>query len=261
MYNILKRYKTLFILVCIFVFLYVSAPYFLLVLSKSACDASLCKMVVHSLDRFYVTNITQRTHNTFDADGCCLDIAHAGGAYNDIAYSNSLEALDANYNKGRRVFEIDFLVTTDNKIVLGHDPFKGDMTAQEYLSVRTETGLTRMGLDDLLLWLDIHKDAQIITDTKNDFEVFFAIFIDSVPKDVVQRNFIFQTYNFDQLDNLNNLQEQYRLILTIYKMRTSDEYLIKHFQHRQYSYALTIPEQRAYRLAKEIVSSNRSATF
>jgi glycerophosphoryl diester phosphodiesterase len=34
-------------------------------------------------------------------------IAHAGGAINQQTYTNSLEALNANYAKGFRFFEID----------------------------------------------------------------------------------------------------------------------------------------------------------
>ena len=50
-----------------------------------------------------------------------LMIAHAGGGINGINYSNSIEALNHNYAKGFRYFEMDFSWTSDNKLVCLHD--------------------------------------------------------------------------------------------------------------------------------------------
>ena len=36
-------------------------------------------------------------------------------------YLNVLEALDENYSKGFRLFELDLLLTSDNYIVAAHD--------------------------------------------------------------------------------------------------------------------------------------------
>src|SRR5689334_12250244 len=48
-------------------------------------------------------------------------VAHACGEYDGITYTNSLNALNANYNRGFRYFEIDFNYTSDGHIVLIHD--------------------------------------------------------------------------------------------------------------------------------------------
>jgi len=48
-------------------------------------------------------------------------IAHAGGEYRGIAYSNSLEALNANYARGLRLFEMDLSWTSDEQLAAIHD--------------------------------------------------------------------------------------------------------------------------------------------
>lgn len=50
-----------------------------------------------------------------------LMIAHAGGGINSQNYSNSLEALEYNYQQGFRYFEIDFSWTSDAQLVCLHD--------------------------------------------------------------------------------------------------------------------------------------------
>ena len=44
-------------------------------------------------------------------------IAHAGGAIDGITYTNSLEALDLSYSKGCKLFELDLVLTSDDKII------------------------------------------------------------------------------------------------------------------------------------------------
>ena len=48
-------------------------------------------------------------------------IAHAGGQFNGATYTNSLEALDQNYEAGFRAFEIDLSFTSDGELVCLHD--------------------------------------------------------------------------------------------------------------------------------------------
>jgi arylsulfatase A-like enzyme len=48
-------------------------------------------------------------------------VAHAGGGIKGRSYTNSLEALDENYRRGFRFFELDFNWTSDNQLVCIHD--------------------------------------------------------------------------------------------------------------------------------------------
>ena len=58
-------------------------------------------------------------------------IAHGGGSYEDLTYTNSWQALDANYEKGFRLFEIDLSWTADNQLALIHD---WEKTYERYFS-------------------------------------------------------------------------------------------------------------------------------
>ena len=48
-------------------------------------------------------------------------MAHAGGGINGATYTNSIAAMNLNYSKGFRYFEIDFNTTSDANIVCVHD--------------------------------------------------------------------------------------------------------------------------------------------
>ncbi|MCK5443472.1 MAG: hypothetical protein KAJ23_16425, partial [Maribacter sp.] len=48
-------------------------------------------------------------------------IAHAGGEVNGIKSTNSKDAMDQNYKKGFRLFELDIIETSDGKLVAAHD--------------------------------------------------------------------------------------------------------------------------------------------
>ena len=46
-------------------------------------------------------------------------IAHAGGGFNDLTYTNSIDALELN-KKNYKFFELDFFLTDDGKLVCAH---------------------------------------------------------------------------------------------------------------------------------------------
>jgi hypothetical protein len=48
-------------------------------------------------------------------------VAHAGGRIGGHDYSDCVDAILVNYESGQRTFEIDFAVTSDNKLVGKHD--------------------------------------------------------------------------------------------------------------------------------------------
>ena len=48
-------------------------------------------------------------------------VAHAMGGINGYAYTNAWEAFVANYERGTRVFEVDFLLSKDDQLVARHE--------------------------------------------------------------------------------------------------------------------------------------------
>jgi|GraSoiStandDraft_4_1057263.scaffolds.fasta_scaffold94848_2 hypothetical protein len=88
-----------------------------------------------------------------------VHVAHAGGAYRGFHYTNALEALNYNYARGARWFEMDFLTDA-----------RGDWWAvHDWSGVRPASAPFRVvKMGDVLGWFVEHPDARLITDTKGD---------------------------------------------------------------------------------------------
>lgn len=104
-------------------------------------------------------------------------IAHAGGALNGKAYTNSQEAIEASYAVGYRMFEVDLNLTTDDTIVLLHDwndtyysltGQRGARDKESFMLDGKNNGYTFLTINDLCHWATKHNAIQIILDTKID---------------------------------------------------------------------------------------------
>ncbi len=107
-------------------------------------------------------------------------IAHAGGGYDNRNYTNSIEALNHNYARGFRLFEIDFIWTSDDHLVCLHD---WDKTPKWLLNYRDEKALsleqfnemnranpevTPCNLISLNEWLKSHPNAHVVSDIRGN---------------------------------------------------------------------------------------------
>jgi glycerophosphoryl diester phosphodiesterase len=100
---------------------------------------------------------------------CHAPVAHAFGAIDGVAYTNSLEAFAANYAKGFRVFEVDLARTREGSIVAVHDwratwPTLPDLA--EFKAGRIAGRYTPATLIDVLTMLQSHRDAYLVIDFK-----------------------------------------------------------------------------------------------
>lgn len=104
-------------------------------------------------------------------------IAHAGGALGQKTYSNSLNALTANYARGFRWFEMDFQWTSDGELVCGDDwgptfsanfdlELPGAPTRKEFDGLMQEQSAPLCSVEALAEWIGRHPDTRIITDMK-----------------------------------------------------------------------------------------------
>ncbi|WP_055069791.1 glycerophosphodiester phosphodiesterase family protein [Clostridium massiliamazoniense] len=102
-------------------------------------------------------------------------VAHAMGAVNKTAYTNSLEAFQENYNKGIRIFEVDLVMTSDKHLVLRHywnknELNKGNLndklTLKEFKNSKILNKYTSIDFDLLLDLLEQNKDVFFILDIK-----------------------------------------------------------------------------------------------
>ncbi|WP_446050609.1 hypothetical protein [Zobellia laminariae] len=115
-------------------------------------------------------------------------IAHAGGEINGVKSTNSKNALDENYKKGFRLFELDIIETSDKKLVAAHD---WDMWARftdytgalppshsEFMKHKIYGDYTTLDLKGINAWFKAHPDATLVTDKVNDPVTFANQFID-----------------------------------------------------------------------------------
>ena len=86
-----------------------------------------------------------------------------------MTVTNSYEALVANYRLGHRVFEVDLRLTSDNYLVAVHDwyGYYGPVKLERFKNSKVAGVYTTMSLDDIYQFMEAHKDAYIITDTKS----------------------------------------------------------------------------------------------
>ncbi|HET9753760.1 MAG TPA: hypothetical protein VFP52_12390 [Myxococcales bacterium] len=110
-----------------------------------------------------------------------LHVAHAAGAYQGLRYTNALGALEHNYRRGVRWFEIDFASDARGKWWAVHDwqeihrrlgiPLdrdgRGLPDAPDGLS-------PLMDVEGVLQWFGGHPDARLVTDTKEDNRILIA---------------------------------------------------------------------------------------
>ncbi|MBC7000037.1 hypothetical protein [Cytophaga sp. FL35] len=115
-------------------------------------------------------------------------IAHAGGEINEVRYTNTKEALDANYKKGFRLFELDIIETSDGEWVAAHDwemwsrftDYSGELppTLTEFKKHTIYGDYHTLAMSDINHWFSNHKDAILVTDKINEPLKFARAFVD-----------------------------------------------------------------------------------
>jgi len=105
-------------------------------------------------------------------------IMHAGGAIDGHIYTNSLEALEENYKKGNRIFEIDLNYTNDHQLVMIHGwtesdyqgklgvPYAGVMNKATFKNTLLHGKYHTMTLEDLIKFMRSHPYAYFILNLK-----------------------------------------------------------------------------------------------
>lgn len=179
-------------------------------------------------------------------------VAHGGGAVYGLNYTNSLEALNRAYGNGFRYIELDFQLTKDNQVVLIHD-WEGSvellfkipprvLSYEEFKNMPTILDLKLMDLNDLIKWLDGHRDVKIITDTENSNIDLLTCIQKNYP-DYINR-FIPQIYRFEEYEQVRNLGYE-DIILTLYMSNKTDDEIYD-FARENHLYGVTIEHKRAF---------------
>ena len=188
-----------------------------------------------SVNSCYASNIKWYEYNTV--------VAHALGSVDGRKETNSKEAFLESYDKGIRVMEVDFELTSDGTLVARHD-FDQDSyytLEQKVLNGSTQMDITRylkekicfkytpLTAEDILLLMKEYEDVFIITDSKRTDEqnirLQFQNLVDSAQKlnctDVLDR-FIIQIYNDEMYDTIKSIYEFENWIYTLYQVKNPD---------------------------------------
>lgn len=106
-------------------------------------------------------------------------IAHAMGGIDGKDYTNSLEAMQYNYERGSRVFEVDVSLTSDNQLVLVHGWFQHandrinkpenggfPLSYKDFMENKIYGIYTPLDFDDLLDLMVKYPDINVVIDAK-----------------------------------------------------------------------------------------------
>ena len=150
-------------------------------------------------------------------------VEHGGGSVYGRARTNTREALDANYARGCRLFELDFEWTRDGRLVLVHDwadtslafgspPHR--MSYAEFVTARRTDGLHAMTFQILRDWMLTHPEAIIVTDTKASNRKLLA-YLAAYGAAILPRTIV-QIYRLGEMDQARALHPR-AVWLTAYR--------------------------------------------
>lgn len=166
-------------------------------------------------------------------------VAHAFGEIDGYTYTNSLEAFQLNYERGHRVFEVDFSLTADDNLVAVHDwsdntiknacgitlpEDKTDqpLTTEEFLSYQIHGKYTPLTFQDIILLMEEYPDIYIVTDTKETQEPYITEQF-QLMKEIGEANYaealdriIPQIYNEPMLTSIMDIYPWKSVIYTLY---------------------------------------------
>ncbi|MDF9824698.1 glycerophosphoryl diester phosphodiesterase [Breznakia sp. PF5-3] len=166
-------------------------------------------------------------------------ITHALGGIDGKTYTNSIEALEYNYENGKRYFEADFLMTSDGGIVLNHKwdtqrnlvdyPNGYIPSKEEFKSNLVHYKYSPTTIIELLDFMDAHPDVRIATDIKYDditqveqiIEKIVFVAKDRKYEDVLDQ-FIIQFYSEDNYFELKKLYPFKDWIYALYAEKNMD---------------------------------------
>jgi glycerophosphoryl diester phosphodiesterase len=134
-------------------------------------------------------------------------ISHAGSSVDGNNYYNIGINIDSDYAQGIRYYEYDFLLSSDNKIILGHEltqniypDFSQGVTKETFDAYLIDGTYPTMPLTELLSYLETYPDIYILVDTKEEnTTLLYQTLINEVSayNSVLLDRLIPQLYTFD----------------------------------------------------------------
>ena len=188
-------------------------------------------------------------------------VAHAGGAFMGMDYTNSFEALEANKDFFD-YFEIDFVLTTDGELVCLHgwdepdhsrmfgEVLESPVSLAEFRRLNRNGDLTACDAESLFLWLQENPGKYIVTDIKepNNVEILDAL---RQAKPMFSERLIPQAYNFGEVKELAEIGFE-KVILTTYRMGPLEQEEFLELASESKPFAITMSSGQAGELSAEL---------
>ncbi len=173
-------------------------------------------------------SFTKQSFAKKTVDALPTKIIHAGGEVGGMLGSNSLEALEATYDKGYRFIEMDFVLSSDGHPVCLHDwssYYSDSITSQpisreEFEKVKIFNQYTALTLDSLVKWMKDHTDVYIVTDIKEN-NVGVLRNIAAEHPEIISR-IIPQIYQYDEYLPVRAMGYS-NIVLTLYRLPTYND--------------------------------------
>ncbi|WP_237086821.1 phosphatidylinositol-specific phospholipase C/glycerophosphodiester phosphodiesterase family protein [Paenibacillus ihbetae] len=205
-------------------------------------------------------------------------IAHAAGSIGDQPYTNAYEAMVANYKQGTRVFEIDFMLTADRKVVARHEwtasmseqlgqldrlPKEKQgarLTHKEFMETPILERYQPMDVDAVMDMMASVPDIYIVTDTKEQKDEDIRLLLTELTEAALARDpalldrVVIQIYNEPMLDMVREIYPFSSIIYTLYATTDSPERIIA-FVKANHIDAVTMPAPGKSQLCGEAEGS------
>jgi glycerophosphoryl diester phosphodiesterase len=172
-------------------------------------------------------------------------IMHAMGGIDGRTYTNSREAFQEHYDRGRRVFEVDLALTKDEQVVASHSK-RVNFTQEEFLGKKIYGIYTSLSLANILDLMVKFPDMILVTDTKDDFPEIISKIVDLAKQkdETLLDRVIPQIYSEDSYYEAVKTYSFNRVIYTLYQNDVSDDEVVKFIRKVDNIYAVTMSLSR-----------------
>jgi len=163
-------------------------------------------------------------------------VMEVSGKKEALFSSNSLEALNKNYQLGHAFFETDFEWTADKHLVAIHDWLvtwkqyfpKGEITSpnkapslEQFMAANMRYGLHQLTPERLNKWLREHSETYIVTDIKaRNLEGLEYLL--SKDRELVLERYIPQIYHYSEYEPVKKMGFKH-IIFTLYMLSKNED--------------------------------------
>jgi glycerophosphoryl diester phosphodiesterase len=180
-------------------------------------------------------------------------IAHGMGNVQDIMLTNSKEAWQTNYANGCRMFEADFWMAADGRLVSFHDgleerwKLRKGFTHQEFMKQKIAGRFTPLDVEGLAGLMVAKKDWMLVSDVKSDLKPALEQLCQGLAAQGIdcRKRVIPQIYNLRDHIEITNALGFETVILTLYRIDADADKILAFVREHPTIRAITLPTVRA----------------